>query len=144
MPRRRDSDSTAAFEAASNARTPAPPRSHAPSRSKPARRVADAPAPDAMQPVGFVLKLYVAGATSKSSLAIQNIQRICEEHLAGQYKLEIVDLYQQPAEAARGQVLAAPTLVREECSPPRRMVGDMSDEARVLAGLGLSVTPPRA
>jgi circadian clock protein KaiB len=88
-------------------------------------------------PEGFLLRLYIAGASSRSGHAIKNIQRICEKYLQGQYSLEVVDLYQQPARASEGQVLAAPTLVKEQPQPPRRMVGDMSDEAKVLTGLGL-------
>jgi circadian clock protein KaiB len=89
---------------------------------------------------GYMLRLYIAGASSRSARAIKNIQKICEKHLAGQYQLEVVDLYQQPARAAEGQVLAAPTLVKEEPSPARRLVGDLSDEVRVLAGLGLDAS----
>ena len=86
---------------------------------------------------GYLLRLYIAGATNRSAKALKNIQRICDKYLAGRYTLEVVDLYQQPEQAMKGQVLAAPTLVKQEPLPPRRMVGDMSNENSVLAGLGL-------
>jgi circadian clock protein KaiB len=87
--------------------------------------------------VRFVLRLYVAGTRSCSVRAIANIKRICERHLPGRYRLDVVDLYQQPALAKRDDVLAAPTLVRTEPGPICRIVGDLSDERRVLAGLGI-------
>jgi len=91
---------------------------------------------------GYLLRLYIAGASNRSARALTNIQRICEKYLDGQYKLEVVDLYQQPQRAAEGQVLAAPTLVKQEPLPPRRMVGDMSNEQSVLNGLGLGLGLP--
>jgi circadian clock protein KaiB len=87
--------------------------------------------------VGFVLRLYVAGTRSASLRAIANIKGICERHLAGRYRLDVVDLYQQPARAKEDDVVAAPTLVRTEPGPIHRIVGDLSDERRVLAGLGI-------
>src|SRR5215831_10544574 len=89
---------------------------------------------------GYLLRLYIAGAAPRSTRAVRNIQRICDKYLGGHYELEVVDLYQQPGRASEGQVLAAPTLVREEPSPQRCVVGDLSDEQRVLVGLGLSGT----
>lgn len=85
----------------------------------------------------YVLKLYVTGSTPRSSRAIANIRALCEEYLAGRYDLEIIDLYQQPAEAIAGQIIAAPTLVKKFPAPPRRMVGDLSDRNRVILGLDL-------
>jgi circadian clock protein KaiB len=87
--------------------------------------------------VGYVLRLYVAGSRSASLRAIANIKSICERHLSGRYRLDVVDLYQQPARAKEDDVVAAPTLVRTEPGPIRRIVGDLSDERRVLAGLGI-------
>jgi circadian clock protein KaiB len=87
--------------------------------------------------VKYVLRLYVAGTRSASLRAVANVKRICERHLPGRYRLDVVDLYQQPARAKDDQVLAAPTLVRTEPGPICRIVGDLSDERRVLAGLGI-------
>jgi circadian clock protein KaiB len=100
--------------------------------------------PEVATAQAFVLRLYIAGASPRSSRALQNIQRICEKHLQGQYELEVVDLYQQPARAAEGQILAAPTLVRETPEPTRRLVGDMSSEPSVLKGLGVPFPTARS
>jgi len=83
----------------------------------------------------FRLRLYVTGSTPRSTKAIQNIRTLCETHLAGRYDLEVVDLYLNPELAKDGQVIAAPTLVREEPLPARRVIGDMSDEGKVLVSL---------
>jgi circadian clock protein KaiB len=90
-------------------------------------------------PPTYVLRLYVTGTTARSLRAVENIRLLCEEHLAGDYDLEVVDLYQQPELAAREQLFAAPTLVKELPPPLRRLVGDMSNTERVLAGLDLSI-----
>jgi len=84
-----------------------------------------------------VLRLYVTGVTGKSVRAIQNVRRICEEHLAGQYELEVVDLYKNLPLARGDQIIAAPTLIKRLPLPLRRLIGDMSDEARVLVGLDI-------
>lgn len=85
----------------------------------------------------YVLKLYVSGATRRSQRAIENLNRICEEFLAGRYDLEVVDLYQSPASARRAQILAVPTLVKEIPAPVRRLIGDLSEKDRVLLLLNL-------
>ena len=85
----------------------------------------------------YVLRLYVAGQTPKSVLAIANIKRICEENLQGQYELEVIDLYQQPQLAQGEQIIALPTLIKKLPPPLRRIIGDMSDTERVLVGLDL-------
>lgn len=85
----------------------------------------------------YVLCLYVTGSTPRSLRAIENIRRICEEHLRGRYDLRVYDLYQQPALAAGESILAAPTLIKKLPGPLRRLVGDMADENRVLVGLDL-------
>jgi circadian clock protein KaiB len=90
--------------------------------------------------VRYVLRLYVAGSRSASLRAVANVKRICDRHLPGRYRLDVVDLYQQPARAKDDQVLAAPTLVRTEPGPILRIVGDLSDERRVLAWLGIRGT----
>jgi len=87
---------------------------------------------------GYLLRLYVTGATARSVRAIQNIQRICEEHLRGRYTLEVVDLYKNIDQARADQILAAPTLVKRSPPPLRHLVGDLSDDAKVLAGLSLT------
>lgn len=88
----------------------------------------------------FVLSLYITGVTPKSVHAIKNITSICDHYLKGRYELEVIDIYQQPELARQGQIIAAPTLVKHLPLPLRRLIGDMSDEPRVLAGLGISAT----
>jgi len=85
----------------------------------------------------YALRLYVAGQTPKSVLAITNIKKICEENLQGRYDLEVIDLYQQPQLAQGEQIIAVPTLIRKLPPPLRRIIGDMSDTERVLVGLDL-------
>jgi circadian clock protein KaiB len=86
----------------------------------------------------YVLRLFITGTTSRSSRAIANLRRVCEERLHGEYDLEVVDIYQHPAAAKAYQILAAPTLVKMLPLPLRRIIGDLADEERVLAGLDLS------
>src|SRR6267142_762275 len=86
----------------------------------------------------FVLRLYVGGTSPKSVQAINNIKKICEEHLAGQYDLEVVDIYQQPQVAVYEQVVAAPTLVKQSPPPLRRLIGNLSNTRQILQSLGLS------
>ena len=83
------------------------------------------------------LALYVIGSTWRSSSAIVNVRKLCEEHLAGRYVLEVVDLSRDPSAAAAAQIIAAPTLVKEHPLPVRRFVGDMSDTDCILRGLGV-------
>lgn len=83
----------------------------------------------------YVLRLYVSGMTPNSMRAIENVRKICAEHLEGRYQLEIVDIYQQPIFAKEGQIVAAPTLVKELPPPLRKFIGDMSHTDRILAGL---------
>ena len=85
----------------------------------------------------YLLRLYVAGATPRSSQAINNIKKICEEHLKGQYELDVVDIYQQPVLAEGDQIIAVPTLVKKLPLPLRRFIGSMADEERILMGLDL-------
>lgn len=81
------------------------------------------------------LRLYVAGQTRKSQAAIANLERLCEEHLAGQYRIEVIDLLQHPQLAQGDQILAIPTLVRTLPAPMRKIIGDLSNTERVLVGL---------
>jgi circadian clock protein KaiB len=83
------------------------------------------------------LRLYVAGQTRKSLTAFANLQRICEEHLAGKYTIEVVDLLEHPQLAQGDQILAIPTLVRKLPEPMRKIIGDLSNTERVLVGLDL-------
>lgn len=85
----------------------------------------------------YILRLYVAGQTPRSVLAIANIKRICEENLQGQYEMEVIDLYQQPQLAQGEQIVAVPTLIKKLPPPLRCIIGDMSDTERVLVGLDL-------
>ena len=85
----------------------------------------------------YVLRLYVTGQTPRSLQSVENLQRLCEKHLAGRFSLEVIDIYQQPALAAEGQIIAAPTLIKAMPLPLRRLVGDFSDASRVVLGLDL-------
>ena len=86
----------------------------------------------------YVLRLYVAGMTSRAGRAIQNVRAVCDEHLDGRFDLEVVDIYQQPALAKGEQIIAAPTLIKQLPLPLRRIIGDMSDRDRLLVGLDLA------
>jgi circadian clock protein KaiB len=86
----------------------------------------------------FVLRLYVSGMTPRSRQAIDNIRKLCEEHMAGRYDLEIIDIYQQPHLAKEGQVIAAPTLVKKLPPPLRKVIGDMGDPGRIMVVLGIA------
>jgi circadian clock protein KaiB len=85
----------------------------------------------------YVLRLYVSGLTPNSLRAIENVRKICTEHLDGRYQLEIIDIYQQPIFAREGQIVAAPTLVKELPPPLRKFIGDMSKTERILLGLDI-------
>jgi len=84
-----------------------------------------------------LLRLYVAGQTPRSIAAFANLKRICEEHLAGRYQIEVVDLIQNPQLAKGDQILAVPTLVRRLPEPVRKIIGDLSNKERVLVGLDI-------
>jgi len=92
--------------------------------------------PDAA-PAKWELRLYVAGQTPKSLQAFANLKRICEEHLAGEYHIEVVDLIKNPQLAQGDQILAIPTLVRRLPEPVRKIIGNLSNTERVLVGLDL-------
>lgn len=94
-------------------------------------------APRAPRAATWELRLYVAGQTPKSVAAFGNLRRICEEHLQGQYHIEVVDLLENPQLARDDQILALPTLVRKLPPPIRKIVGDLSNSERVLVGLQL-------
>ena len=91
----------------------------------------------AVEPEVWTLRLYVAGQTPKSITAFANLERICREHLAGRYRIEVIDLIEQPHLARDDQILAIPTLVRKLPEPMRKIIGDLSNTERVLIGLDL-------
>ena len=86
------------------------------------------------------LRLYVAGTTPKSMAAFRNLKEICDEHLGGQYSIEIIDLLQNPQLARGDQIFAVPTLVRKLPHPVKKIIGDLSNTERVLVGLDLKPT----
>lgn len=94
------------------------------------------PASDA-RPIGEeqILRLYIAGQTPRSIKAFANLKKLCEEHLPGKYRIEVIDLIQNPQLAAGDQILAVPTLVRRLPEPVRKIIGDLSNTDRVLVGL---------
>ena len=85
----------------------------------------------------YELRLYVAGQTPKSLAAFANLKKICEQHLAGQYHIEVIDLLKKPQLASGDQILAIPTLVRKLPEPIKKIIGDLSNTERVLVGLDL-------
>ena len=95
-----------------------------------------------VSPIRWYLTLYVSGASARSSGAVEAIRRICDEELANQVDLQIVDVRDEPALAVRDEILAVPTLVKRLPEPLRKLVGDLTDTARVRVGLGLAPRPP--
>ena len=89
------------------------------------------------QPEPWVLRLYVAGQTPKSVAAFVNLRRICESHLLGQYRIEVIDLLENPTLAKGDQIVAVPSLVRQLPPPVKKIIGDLANEERVLVGLDL-------
>jgi len=87
----------------------------------------------------FLLRLYVTGQTPRSVKSIDNLKRFCEKHLKDQYEMEVIDIYQQPGLASENQIVAAPTLIKSLPLPLRRLVGDFSNQDRVLTGLDLKI-----
>jgi len=85
----------------------------------------------------YTLRLFITGTSPNSVRAIKNLRDICEEHLKGRYSLEIIDVYQQAILAKEEQIIALPLLIKKTPGPERRLIGDMSDTAKVLKGLGL-------
>jgi circadian clock protein KaiB len=93
-------------------------------------------------PDKWELRLYTAGQTPKSLAAIKNLKKVCEEHLAGRYEIEVVDLLKNPRLAKDDQIVAIPTLVRKLPDPVRKIIGDLSDTERALVGLQLRKQEP--
>jgi circadian clock protein KaiB len=86
----------------------------------------------------YFLCLYVTGMTSKSTRAVENIKKVCDQYLAGRYELKVVDIYQQPMLAKREHIVAVPTLIKKLPIPLRRLIGDLADTEQVLLGLDLT------
>jgi circadian clock protein KaiB len=91
----------------------------------------------------YKLRLFVTGTTPRSIRAIENMRKICEENLEGRYDLEVIDVYQNPEMTRDLQIVATPTLVKILPEPLRRIIGDLSNRERVIAGLNLSLFDPR-
>jgi circadian clock protein KaiB len=89
----------------------------------------------------YVLRLYIAGATAASAKSVETLRRVCEKHLHGRYELSVVDIFQQPVLAKDEQIVAVPTLIKRLPAPLRKIVGDLSNEQRVLVGLDLKSKP---
>ena len=85
----------------------------------------------------YVLKLYITGLTPRSQQALRNIERVCKHHLAGRFELQVIDIYQQPQLAKDDQIIAVPTLVKKLPTPLRKLIGDLSQEDRIILGLDL-------
>jgi circadian clock protein KaiB len=86
----------------------------------------------------YVLRLFTTGTTPRSTRAIQNLRNICEALLKGHYRLEVIDIYQEPGRASEADIIAAPTLIKDQPLPTRRMVGDLSDRERVASNLAIA------
>ena len=95
----------------------------------------------AAQPA-WELRLYIAGQASRSLTAFANLRRACEEHLPGRFRIEVIDLLENPALAAGDEIVAVPTVIRKLPVPVRRLIGDFSNTERVLIGLDLRPCPP--
>jgi circadian clock protein KaiB len=101
-----------------------------------------APGPAKTRRAKYSMRLYVTGATPKSTAAITNLRKLCDDYLPGQYELKVVDVYQQPKLADEGQIIAAPTLVKSLPLPLRRFIGDMSNTKILLEGLEIPPESP--
>jgi circadian clock protein KaiB len=112
------------------------PQQTATAPTSPAAPAAESKGPDE-RGQRYILRLYVAGMTSRSARAVNNVRAFCEKHLEGRYDLQVIDVYQQPALAKSEQLIAAPTLIKKLPLPLRRLIGDMSNEDRILVGLDL-------
>jgi circadian clock protein KaiB len=101
------------------------------------KKIAKSDVNENTDPNAWNLRLYVAGQSSKSIAAVANLRKVCEEHLAGRYTIEVIDLLEHPQLAAGDQIVAIPTLVRKLPEPIRKIVGDLSNMERTLVGLDL-------
>jgi circadian clock protein KaiB len=105
--------------------------------TKTKKRIRRAPGPRSRPSKIWRLRLYVAGQTPRSLVALSNLKKICESHLSGRYDIEVIDLLDKPKLSSGDQILAIPTLVRKLPKPVRKIIGDLSDTERVLIGLNL-------
>jgi circadian clock protein KaiB len=121
-----------------NRKPPASPRSKAPAKSPGAPR-----RKKANREPEYLLRLFVSGTTPRSRRAIDNLQRICDQYLAGRYRIEVIDLQQSPAWATEEEILATPTLMKVRPRPPKRVIGDLSQLDRVLHGLEIGEEQPK-
>jgi circadian clock protein KaiB len=122
----------------------ASPKTKKKTASRTAGRKAASPRPRqrrAAAAVDYDLVLFISGASDRSRVALANIKAIVNEHLDGRYRLSVVDLYQQPQRAREHEIIAVPTLVKRLPQPLRRMIGDLSDEDRVMIGLDIVPKP---
>ena len=103
-----------------------------PKKSTPATATPSSPSPESWN-----LRLYVAGMTPRAVAAFDNLKKLCEVHLAGRYEIEVVDLLENPKLAVGDQIVAVPTMVRKLPPPMKKIIGDLSNEERVLVGLDL-------
>jgi circadian clock protein KaiB len=85
----------------------------------------------------YILRLYVTGSSGRSLRAVQNLKKLCDEHLSNDYDLEVIDIYENPAAAREEQIVAAPTLIKKLPQPIRRFVGDLSNTQKILVGLDI-------
>jgi circadian clock protein KaiB len=108
-------------------------------KAKAKKRAAARPRKKTAKLVGprYILRLYITGQTPRSLQSVENLRALCDKYIPGQFDLEIIDIYQQPAMAKEGQIIAAPTLIKSMPLPLRRLVGDFSDKERVILGLDL-------
>ncbi len=113
-----------------------------PAGGAPVAELSEGTAPPAAVADVWELRLYVAGKTTKSVAALENLRRLCEEHLAGKYTIEVVDLLVNPQLARGDQIVAIPTLVRKLPHPMRKIIGDLSNVERALVGLQLRPAKP--
>lgn len=90
---------------------------------------------------GYVLRLFLAGHTGRSRMAVENLRAVCERELAGRYRIELIDVLEQPEVAEEYNIVATPTLIKTLPPPLRRIIGDLSDGERVLMGLDIHPRP---
>ena len=90
------------------------------------------------KPAHYMLRLFTSGTTPRSTKALQNLREICETDLKDRYDLEVVDIYQEPGRATESDIIAAPTLIKEEPLPIKRLIGDLSDRPKVLLSLAIA------
>jgi len=86
----------------------------------------------------YLLRLFTTGTSPRSTRALRNLHEICESNLKGRYHLEVIDIYQEPGRASESDIIAAPTLIKDQPLPSRRMIGDLSDRPKVLLSLAIA------